>query len=427
MDSYKITNVSAREVYDGNWNPTIEVTVESGTAAGTSIAPTGQSTGINEAAEVRDGGERLNGMGCKKAVSNVETELKELLIGMDVTEQRTIDFAMKELDGTGNKARIGANAITATSAAVSAAAAKVLRLPLYRYINGNAHILPVPMIDLISGSHYAFGASSEIQEFSVLPIGADTFTEALEISRILYSKLRDNIVETYGALGQCVDAAGSFALPIKSCRETLDFLMKAITDAKMTDRFYIGMDCAASYWYDKEQKVYEFEGRQCSSREILAYFKTLVNDYPIITLEDPFDETDDQGFIMATKQLDTQIVGDDYFVTNPKIIKEKITMKAANALLLKYNQIGTLSEAYDAAELAMRSGYGVMVSERSGESEDTFVADLTVGLNAGQCKCGIPIRSENTAKYNRFLQIEAELKGNALYAGQSFRNPGFCL
>lgn len=425
MNHYKITNVSAREVFNGIWVPTVEVTVEVGNGiSGTSIAPTGQSTGMHEAVEVRDGGERYDGMGCKKAVANIEGELRDLLIGMDVTEQRVIDSAMNKLDGTANKGRLGANAIVATSAAVTAAAAKAVGLPVYRYVNGNAHVLPVPMMDFISGSHYAFGASSEIQEFSVLPVGADSFTEAMDISWRLYCVLRNNIVERYGALGQCVDAAGSFALPIKTCRESFDFLLKALDMSGMFDKFMFGMDCASSYWYDKEKKIYNFEGKPRTREEMMEYYRQLVKNYPIITMEDPFDETDTEGFVMATKELGIQIVGDDFFVTNPKIMREKMLYGAANALLWKYNQIGTLSEAYDAAELAARSGYGVMASERSGESEDNLLADLTVGINAGQCKCGICVRSENVAKYNRLLKIEKELGKDAVYAGHNFRNPG---
>lgn len=427
MDRYKITDVTAHEIFNGIWDPTIEVTVEVGDIRGTSAAPAGQSTGKDEATELRDGGVRFEGKGCLKAVEYVNTEIKELLTGMDVTEQRKIDRALQLADGTQNKSRLGANTIAAVSAAVTAAAAKAVGMPIYRYVNGNAHILPVPMMDFISGSHYSFGATSEIQEFSVLPTEAETFREAMDITRKLYMVLRDRIVEKFGALGQCVDAAGSFAVPIKSCRDTLDFLMTALKKSGLEDRFRIGMDCAASGWYDKERRLYLFEGEERTRNDMLDYYRQLVKDYPIATLEDPFDETDVQGFVDATKLLGIQIVGDDFFVTNPKIMKDKMDKGAANALLWKYNQIGTLSEAYDAAELAVRSGYGLMPSERSGESEDCILADLIVGLNAGQCKSGICVRSENVTKYNRLLQIENELKDDAVYAGPDFRNPGFAL
>lgn len=424
MEKYKITDITAREIFNGIWEPTIEVTVSVGDGiSASSAAPTGQSVGMNEAKELRDGGSRFGGKGCRKAIIKAEGEIRNLLVGMDVTNQRSIDMAMKELDGTEDKSRLGANTIAAVSAAVTAAAAKCAGLPVYRYINGNAHVLPVPMMDLISGAHYSYGATSEIQEFSVLPAGAETFTEAMNITRNLYMVLRDEISDRFGALGKCVNAAGSFGVPIKTCRETLDFIMGAIDKSHAADKFYIGLDCAASHWFDRDRRLYIFEGKERTREEMLEYYKMIVREYPVISLEDPFDETDVTGFAEATKQLGIQIVGDDFFVTNPEIMKEKMEKGAANALLWKYNQIGTLSEAYDAAELAKRNGYGVMVSGRSGECEDNILADLIVGLNAGQSKCGICVRSENAAKYNRLIQIEQELKGNAVYAGKNFRNP----
>lgn len=423
MSGYTITNVSAREVFNGLWIPTVEVTVEVGEKSGTAVAPMGQSTGTDEAAELRDGGERFDGMGCLKAVANIEQELRELLIGMDVTQQRHIDLSMNRLDGTANKGRLGANAIVATSAAVTVAAANATGMPLYRYISGNARVLPVPMMDYISGGHYSFGASSEIQEFSLLPVGAESFSEAMELARKVYFVLLDNVTEKFGTLAQCVNTSGSFSLPLRTCRESFDFLMRALEKSGLADRFRLGMDCAASQWYDKKTKLYRFEGEHRTREEMLDYYKQLVRDYPIVTIEDPFDETDTEGFVLATQELDIQVIGDDYFVTNPAIMKQKMPLGGANALLWKYNQIGTLSEAYDAAELAYRSGYGVMTSERSGESEDTLLADLTVGINAGQYKTGVCVRSENVSKFNRYIQIEKELGQYAVYAGNNFRNP----
>lgn len=419
MQNYRITDVSAIEIFNGIWEPTIKVNIHVDDIKGSSIAPTGQSTGKDEAKELRDGGSRYGGKGCQKAVSAACDELKNCLIGMDVRDQKKIDEAMKKLDGTANLSRIGANVTSAASCAVSVAAAAACGVPVYQYIEPTAHVLPVPMIDVISGSHYSFGASSEIQEFSILPVDADSFSEAMQISRELYEVLRNNIAESYGALGQCVDAAGSFAVPIKSCRGTLDFLMQALEQSGKADRFVLGMDCAASGWFDSERQVYRFEGAERTREEMLTYYKELVRDYPIATLEDPFDENDIEGFIRATKDLGIQIVGDDFFVTNPKIMRRKMQDGAANCLLWKYNQVGTLTDAFEAAEMARKADYGIMPSERSGESEDPILADLMVGLNAGQCKSGIPVRSENTAKYNRLLEIEKELAGEAEYLGRA--------
>ena len=416
----KITDVRANEIFNGIWEPTLEVEILVGDMIkGTSIAPTGQSTGMYEAKEVRDGGERFQGKGCLCAVKNVETEIRNLLIGMDVTDQKKIDMAIKELDGTPDKSRLGSNATSAVSCAVMSAAAKTQRLPVYKYINKDACVLPIPMLDFISGSHYSFGASSEIQEFSVLPVGAESFHDAMEISKSLYNVLSNNIVEKYGALGQCVDAAGSFAIPVKSCRETLDFLMKAMDMSGLGHKFRIGMDCASSEWFDKDRKLYCFEGEYRTREEMLDYYKQLVADYPIVTLEDPFDENDVDGFAMATKELGIQIVGDDFYVTNTEVMKDKVAAGAGNCLLWKYNQVGTLTEAFEAASMALDNNMGLMPSERSGESEDDILADIIVGLNAGQCKSGIPVRSENTMKYNRMLKIERELGDRAIYGGNT--------
>ncbi len=416
----KITDVRANEIFNGIWEPTLEVEILVGDMIkGTSIAPTGQSTGMYEAKEVRDGGERFQGKGCLCAVKNVETEIRNFLIGMDVTDQKKIDMAIKELDGTPDKSRLGSNATSAVSCAVMSAAAKTQRLPVYKYINKDACVLPIPMLDFISGSHYSFGASSEIQEFSVLPVGAESFHDAMEISKSLYNVLRNNIVEKYGALGQCVDAAGSFAIPVKSCRETLDFLMKAMDMSGLGHKFRIGMDCASSEWFDKDRKLYCFEGEYRTREEMLDYYKQLVADYPIVTLEDPFDENDVDAFAMATKELGIQIVGDDFYVTNTEVMKDKVAAGAGNCLLWKYNQVGTLTEAFEAASMALDNNMGLMPSERSGESEDDILADIIVGLNAGQCKSGIPVRSENTMKYNRMLKIERELGDRAIYGGNT--------
>ena len=418
---FKITDVKAREVFNCDWDPTIEAVVEVGGITGSSIAPTGQSTGMYEAAELRDGGDRFEGRGCHKAIANINTEIRQALIGMDVTDQKAIDQVMIELDGTPNKSRLGANATTAVSAAVTDAAAKATGLPLYKYMNDNAYVLPVPMLDFITGSHYAFGSSSEIQEFSVLPIKADTFEEALFMARTVYKTLAEIIVEKYGLYGLCTGSAGSYTLPLKSSREILQFLQAALDRSGLGEHFGIGMDCAASGWFNEEKAMYQFEGQLRSREEMLDFYKALIREFPIVTLEDPFDENDDEGFVRATRELGIQIVGDDYFVTNPAIFEKKSALGAATAMLWKYNQIGTISQAWEAAELAKSKGYTVMPSERSGESQDCLLADYTVALNAGCVKTGICVQSENVAKYNRLIQIERDLGEKSVYAGVDFR------
>lgn len=424
MKDFKITNVTAREIFNAIWIPTVEVTVEVDSRhKGTAIAPMGQSTGAGEAAELRDGGKRFEGTGCLKALANVQGEIRDALLGMDVTRQRDIDFAMIALDGTPNKSRLGANAVGATSAAVAKAAAAATGLPVYRYLNSNARVLPVPMFSILEGGHYAFGDSSEIQEFLVFPEGATSMAEAVALTRSLYFTLAGMVSDRFGPLAKCVNAGGGFSLPMRRCREILDFLMQAIDASGLSEVFTLGLDCASSQWYDKDAGVYNFEGGRRSREEMLDFYKGLVRDYPLVSIEDPFEENDVDGFVQATHELGIQVVGDDFFVTNPALMRERIPTGAANAMLWKYNQVGSLSEAFDAAELACRSGYGVMTSTRSGESEDTLLADLTVAIAAGQLKTGVCVRSEQAAKYNCLIQIEEELAGQALYAGHNYKNP----
>ena len=427
MKSYSITNVTACEVFNGNWTPTIEVTICVGKSVCESgIAPMGRSTGSNEAVEVRDRGLRYDGFGCLTAVNNIETILRDRLIGMDVTQQEAIDAAIIDLDGTSDKSRLGSNTITAVSAAVTAAAAKVTGLPIYKYIHKDAHVLPVPMMDFISGAHYSFGATSMIQEYGVLPIGASSFSQALEYLYRFYSSLRTILIKKYGALAQCVDAAGTFAVPIKKCRGNLDLLLLAAEKSGLSDKLVFGLDCAANTWYDRQSNLYCFEDERLNRTELLSVYKDLIKDYPIVSLEDPFAETDIDGFVLATKTLGIQIVGDDLFTTNPVIINAKAPLGAGNALLWKYNQIGTLTEAYKAATAAKKNGYSVMVSARSEENEDSIAADLAVALNAGQCKFGICIRTENVSKYNRLLVIEKQLGDEAVYPGRNVLNGRAC-
>ncbi|MDO4553432.1 MAG: phosphopyruvate hydratase, partial [Bacillota bacterium] len=389
---------------------------------GTGNCPAGRSTGSDEAWELRDGGRRYSGCGVEKAVKNVEGEIKERLVGMDVTDQRKLDRAMIELDGTPNKGRLGANAITAASLACAYAAANTVGLPLYRYLNNNAHVLPVPLLNLLNGGKLTSNYL-EFQEFCIFPTAAESFKQAMEWGHEINQHLREIVIKNYGKIAANTGDEGGFATPATGVRETLEHLIDAVEKAGYGKGMGYGFDCAATHWYNAETKKYTLEGTEYTTGELLEYYKKLCRDYPIVSMEDPFDEKDTEGFTRATEELGIQIIGDDFFVTNPAVMQPKMDMGGANALLWKFNQVGSLTEAFDAAQLAFRSGYGIMVSERSGETEDSAIADLVVALDAGQIKTGAGVRSERVAKYNRLLQIEAELGGEAVYAGQNFKNP----
>lgn len=419
----KITDVRAREIFDCRWIPTVQVEIEvDGKTVGVGNAPIGKSTGSDEAFEIRDGGKRYSGKGCLTAVKNIETEIKDRLIGMDVTNQRAIDHVMMELDGTENKSRLGANAIIPVSVAAATAAAKHLGLPLYKYLNNNAHVMPVPLLDMLSGGLETDFSSIEIQEFCIFPVGAESFSEAMEIGHDVHYKLLEIMVKKYGPMASIVSLDGGFSCASMSIKENMDILVEAVEKAGYSDKVKFGFDMAATHWYDKKTKLYTLEGKKRTTDEVLEIYKDLVKNYPILTMEDPFDETDVAGFVRATQELGIQIVGDDFFVTNPKILKAKMATGAANAMLWKYNQIGTLTQAFDAAQIAFRNGYGVMVSERNGETEDSTLSDLVVALDGGQVKTGNVNRSERVAKYNRLLQIEKELGSEAVYAGEFYKN-----
>ena len=419
----KITDVRAREIFDCRWIPTVQVEIEvDGKTVGVGNAPIGKSTGSDEAFEIKDGGKRYSGKGCLTAVKNIETEIKDRLIGMDVTNQRAIDHAMMELDGTENKSRLGANAIIPVSVAAATAAAKHLGLPLYKYLNNNAHVMPVPLLDMLSGGLETDFSSIEIQEFCIFPVGAESFSEAMEIGHDVHYKLLEIMVKKYGPMASIVSLDGGFSCASMSIKENMDILVEAVEKAGYSDKVKFGCDRAATHWYDKKTKLYTLEGKKRTTDEVLEIYKDLVKNYPILTMEDPFDETDVAGFVRATQELGIQIVGDDFFVTNPKILKAKMATGAANAMLWKYNQIGTLTQAFDAAQIAFRNGYGVMVSERNGETEDSTLSDLVVALDGGQVKTGNVNRSERVAKYNRLLQIEKELGSEAVYAGEFYKN-----
>ncbi len=422
-DCYKITGVNAREILDCRGTPTVQVDVcVDGALRGRADVPSGRSTGSYEAYEMRDGGQRYSGFGVLKAIQNVNATIAGEVIGKDVTGQRAIDQLMIGLDGTANKSRLGANAILGVSLAVARAAAATLGLPLYRYLNSSAHVLPVPMMNLINGGKLS---SNDLcfQEFIMMPVGANSFSEALQMTAEINAILRPITAERYGKLAINVGDEGGVVPPIVDVREALDLLREAVRRSGYEDKIVYAFDCAATHLFDSKSGTYSFEGKQLSTEEVIEFFKKLCSEYPIASIEDPLQEDDFEGFAAITKALDTQIVGDDLFVTNKERLARGLQRGAANAVLWKVNQIGTLTEAMETAAMAFRNGYGVCVSERSGETEDPMIADLVVALNAGQIKTGAPVRSERVAKYNRFLQIEEELGSAATYAGKNFRKP----
>jgi len=424
---FEITGIVAREILDSRGNPTIEVDVYTPVAMGRAAVPSGASTGIHEALELRDGGKRYHGKGVKRAVENVNKIIAPELLGMDVTLQRDIDMFMLELDGSENKSNLGANAILGVSLAVAKAAANALGIPLYRYLGGaNAYVLPVPMSNVINGGAHA-GNDLDFQEFMIMPVGAKSFREAIQMVSETYHTLKKILMDKYGKLAVNVGDEGGFAPPMKEVTEPLDALVKAIeeTGYKAGDEIAFALDVASSEFYEKEKNVYVVGGKEYTREGLIDLYKDLVSTYPIASIEDPVQEEDFEGFAMVTKELGKkiQLVGDDIFVTNVTRLKKGIEMGAGNALLLKVNQIGTLSEAIDAAYLAFRAGYGLVVSHRSGETEDSTIADIAVALNAGQIKTGAPARSDRNAKYNQLLRIEEELEGVAYYPGKKFRNP----
>ncbi|MDO5512870.1 phosphopyruvate hydratase [Corynebacterium sp.] len=415
-----IIHVFAREIMDSRGNPTVEagVVLDDGTIA-TAGVPSGASTGIHEAHELRDGGDRYLGKGVLKAVENVNEEIADELAGYEADDQRAIDQAMLNLDGTDNKSRLGANAILGVSMAVARAAADSANLPLYRYIGGpNAHVLPVPMMNILNGGAHA-DSGVDVQEFMIAPIGAETFTEALQVGAEVYHTLKSVIKEK--GLSTGLGDEGGFAPSVESTRAALDLIVEAIEKSgnKVGEDVALALDVASSEFF-KDGK-YHFEGQELTAEEMSKVYEELVNEYPIVSIEDPLQEDDWDGYVALTAAIGdkVQLVGDDFFVTNPTRLQEGIDKKAANALLVKVNQIGTLTETFDAVDLAHRNGYRTMMSHRSGETEDTTIADLAVALNCGQIKTGAPARSERVAKYNQLLRIEQELGDAAVYAGRS--------
>ena len=415
-----IKSVKAREILDSRGNPTIEVDVAlSDGAFGRAAVPSGASTGAFEAAELRDGGERYLGKGVRQAAANIEKFIAPRVVGQNPFEQQVIDKLMIEIDGTPNKSKLGANAILGVSLAVARAAANSKKLPFYTFIGGSdANLLPVPMMNILNGGAHA-DTNVDIQEFMIAPIGAQTFGESLQWGAEIYHALK-SVLKKRG-LATSIGDEGGFAPNLESNRAALDLIVEAIGKAgyKPKEEIALAMDVAATEFF-KDGK-YEFEGSQLSSDEMISYYKSLVDSYPLVSIEDPLSEDDWAGWIQITKDLGNQVqlVGDDLFVTNPERLAKGIKNGAANALLVKVNQIGTLTETLDAVKMAHDAGYRSMMSHRSGETEDTTIADLAVAAICGQIKTGAPARSERVAKYNQLLRIEEELGSRARYAGRA--------
>jgi enolase len=417
----RIKHIHAREILDSRGNPTIEVEVTTIEGFfGRAAIPSGASTGFFEAVELRDKDERFHGKGVLKAVEAVKSEILSKLRGFDVTQQANIDNTLIALDGTENKSRLGGNAILGVSMASAKAAAESQGMPLYEYINPDSNLIPVPFFNVINGGKHA-GNQLDFQEFMVAPTGAKTFYEALRIGSEIYHTLKENLMKDYGKNAINVGDEGGFSPPMKTPEEALESVTLATEETGYSDKTVLAMDIAASSFFVGKD-VYSFKGKNITSGELIDVYSELVSKYPIKSIEDPLEEEDYEGFVDITKAIDIQILGDDLFVTNPKRLQKGIDMEACNALLWKVNQIGTLTEALDAAKLAMNNGYAVMASHRSGETEDPFVADLSVALGCGQIKTGASCRGERTSKYNQLLRIEEWLGNKACYPNDLFKN-----
>ncbi|WP_186629030.1 phosphopyruvate hydratase [Rhodococcus sp. BP22] len=415
-----IEQVGAREILDSRGNPTVEVEValDDGTLCRAAV-PSGASTGEHEAVELRDGGERYGGKGVEKAVNAVLDEIAPAVIGLDAIEQRTIDQALLDLDGTPDKSRLGANSLLGVSLAVAKAAAESAGLELFRYLGGpNAYILPVPMMNIINGGAHA-DSGVDVQEFMIAPIGAPTFKESLRWGAEVYHALK-SVLKAKG-LSTGLGDEGGFAPDLAGTKEALDLILEAINKTGLVPGRDIGLalDVAATEFYTAGTG-YAFERDTKTAEQLSAFYGELVDSYPLVSIEDPLDENDWDGWVALTESIGdkVQLVGDDLFVTNPERLEDGIVRGAANALLVKVNQIGTLTETLDAVELAHRNGYKTMMSHRSGETEDTTIADLAVAVGSGQIKTGAPARSERVAKYNQLLRIEEALGDAARYAGE---------
>jgi len=419
-----IESIVAQEILDSRGNPTVEVEVILADGNwGRAAVPSGASTGVHEALEMRDGDKsRYGGKGVLKAVDNVNNDIAEALIGFDAVEQKAIDMTMLELDGTHNKSKLGANAVLGTSLAVAKAAAASLGLPLYRYIGGvYAHVLPVPMMNILNGGAHTAWQSTDAQEFMVMPLGAPSFAEGLRWGAEIYYALK-SVLKARGYT-TLVGDEGGYAPALKANVEAVEVILEAIHKAgyKAGEQVCIALDPAASELYDEETKKYNLrkEGKMLSGEEMVAFWKNWVDQYPIVSIEDGLAQDDWDSWKLMVKEMGDriQIVGDDLLVTNPERVRRAIKEKASNALLVKLNQIGSLTETIEAVETCHRAGWRAVTSHRSGETEDSTIADLAVALNMGQIKTGAPARSDRVAKYNQLLRIEAELGDTSKYAG----------
>lgn len=414
----QIASIDAREVLDCRMEPTLRVTVRTPDHAGTADVPAGRSTGKHEAAERRDGGRRYRGKGVRSAISTVEDTVAPALSGMDVNNQRAVDRELVDLDGTPNKERLGGNVVTGVSLATLKAGAACRGVPLYRYVGGvRSHRLPIPFMNMIEGGELA-ATDLDFQEHQLVPVGAETFADAVRMSAEVYYELGDLLADEYGESSRNVGVEGGYTPPnMDDPRDAFDALLLAAEECGYEGAFVLSIDAAASHLYDEQTDTYAVMGSQRSTDQMRSLYEELVTAYPFTSIEDPLHEDDIEGVADLTADLNVQIVGDDLFVTNPERIRRGVERGAANALLLKVNQVGTVTEAREAAEIAQRNGYAVQISERSGQTADTWLADLAVGFDADQIKTGMT-RSERTEQYNRLLGIAADLDEATSYASR---------
>ncbi len=417
---FEITDINAIEILDSRGDPTIGVYIKAGNFTSFAMVPSGASTGSHESIELRDGDYRFMGKGVRKAVDNVNNKISRKIIGMDCRQQSEIDNVMIDLDGTENKSNLGSNAMLGVSIAASKVASKVLNIQLYEYLailscNNNKFVLPVPQMNVINGGKHA-GINNDIQEHMLIPIGAKSFSEAIRMCVETYKTIKKILKQKFGFIGVNVADEGGFVPSISSLNDRLELMVKAIEEIGYSDEIKIALDCAATEFYHDNK--YDIRGKIMDSGEMIEFYKELVNKYPIVSIEDGFAEDDFNVFSDMMKSIGDkiQIVGDDLLVTNIKRIEKAIKLNSCNALLLKVNQIGTLTESINASNLALKNNWNVIVSHRSGDTEDTFIADLAVGIGANQVKFGAPARSERCSKYNRLLKIEHDLENDAIYA-----------
>ena len=419
--NFKIKNIKAREVLDSRGNPTVEVDLITKSCCAKSIVPSGASTGIHEALELRDSDKkRYDGKGVLKAVDNANKVIAKKIIGLDCRQQRRIDNILIELDGTENKSHLGANAILGVSMAVCKAGAIYSKKEVYQHVkklsNSKKMVLPVPQMNVINSGRHA-GVNNDVQEHMIMPVNFKNFREALRAGTEVYHSLKNILKQKYGAKAALLGDEGGFAPPIKNVEQRLELLVKAIQESGYTGKIKLALDCAASEFYNEEKNQYTIINKKYSKEELIDFYKNLIKKFPIISIEDGFAQDDWNGWVLFNKELGRkiQIVGDDLLVTNLMRIRKALDEDACNSLLLKVNQIGTVTEAIDAANVSFKNKWNVVVSHRSGETEDSFIADLCVGIGANQSKFGAPARSERTAKYNRLLSIEEELGKKAKF------------